>query len=214
MRTQTIDVELIKQKYRRNAAFYDPVTRAYARLRSRAVAHLRLRGGETVLDFACGTGLSFPPLEAGIGAGGRIVGVELSPDMLARAREKIALHGWRNVTLIEANAEAIELEPLSMDAVLAFYAYDVMLSARAVERAVQALRPGGRFVSAGPKLVPGPRGWAVNLLTRTIARAAAGQPLVARPWQQLEASLGPLVVEEHWGGAAYVANGIRPAQGT
>jgi SAM-dependent methyltransferase len=208
-----MDVELVKKKYRRNARFYDLSEQAFARRRAHAVARLGLQGGEIVLDLACGSGLSFAPLENGIGPSGKIVGVELSPEMLAQAREKVAERGWTNVRLVQANAEEVDLPPASVDAVLAFYAYDVMLSRRAVERAVRALRPGGRFVSAGPRVVPGPRGWLVNPLTRSVARVAAAQPLIVRPWKPLEDVLGPLTVEEHWWGASYLAYGIRSAQG-
>ena len=204
-----MDIELIKKKYQRNAHFYDLFEQAFARRRAHAVAQLGLKGGETVLDLACGSGLSFAPVEKDIGPNGKIVGVELSPAMLAQAREKIAHHGWENITLIQANAEEVDLPPASVDAVLAFYAYDVMLSRRAVERAVQALRPGGRFVSAGPRLVPGPRGWLLNPITWAVARVAAAQPLVVRPWKHLEDLLGLLTVEEHWLGASYLAHGVR-----
>ena len=209
-----MDVELIKKKYRRNALVYDLLALAYARRRAHAIAQLGLKGGETVLDLACGSGLSFGPLEDGLGPSGKIVGVELSPDMLAQAQAKIAQHRWENITLIQANAEDVDLPPASVDAVLAFYAYDVMLSRRAVERAVRALRPTGRFVSAGPNVVPGPRGWLVNPLTRAVARVAAAQPLIVRPWKQLEDVLGGLTVEEHWLGASYLACGVRSAQST
>ena len=53
-----MDVELIKKKYRRNVRFYDLFTWTYARLRTHAVARLGLKAGETVLDLACGSGLS------------------------------------------------------------------------------------------------------------------------------------------------------------
>ncbi len=210
---KTMDVELIKKKYQRNAHFYDFVTQAFARVRSRAVAQLGLKGGETVLDLACGTGLSFALVEQSIGAQGRIIGVELSPAMLARARDKIAQHGWQNITLLQANAEKVDLPPESVDAVISFYTHDVMSSRPAVERAVQALRHGGRFVAAGSRLVPGPRGWLLNPITLAYAGAAITQPLTVRPWKQLEDLLGALTVEEHWLGSSYVAVGIRRAQG-
>ena len=209
-----MDVELIKKKYQWNARFYDLFEQAFARRRTHAVDRLGLNGGETVLDLACGSGLSFAPLEKGIGPDGKIVGVELSPAMLAQARAKIVHHGWENVTLIEANAEEGDLPPASVDAVLAFYAYDVMLSRRAVERVVQALRPGGRLVSAGPRRVPGPRGWLLNPITIAVARIAAAQPLIIRPWEHLEDLLGSLTVEEHWWGASYVAYGVRRVPST
>jgi ubiquinone/menaquinone biosynthesis C-methylase UbiE len=112
-------------------------------LRAIAIERLALRSGQVVLDFGCGTGLSFDLLQQAIGHRGHIIGVELSPDMLARARSKITDYRWTNVTLIEANVEQIDLQPESVDAVLCFYTHDIMSSSRAVERAVKALRCGG-----------------------------------------------------------------------
>ena len=54
-----MDTALIAKKYRRNAYFYDFVTQAFSRIRSQAIGQLGLKGGETVVDFGCGTGLSF-----------------------------------------------------------------------------------------------------------------------------------------------------------
>ena len=48
--------------------------------------------------------------------------------MLAKAREKLARQGWSNVTLIEANAEEVRLEPDSVDAVLCCWTHDIMHS--------------------------------------------------------------------------------------
>src|SRR5262249_31322585 len=145
----------IRRKYRRNVHGYDLLDRPCQQLRVQAVANLSLSVGETVLDLGCGTGLSFALLEQHAGAPGRILGVDLSPDMLARAQAKILRHSWRNITLIEANAEEVALAPSSVDAVLCFYTHDILTSAQAVERAIAALRPGGRFVATGGKRATG-----------------------------------------------------------
>jgi demethylmenaquinone methyltransferase/2-methoxy-6-polyprenyl-1,4-benzoquinol methylase len=50
--------------------------------RKRAVAALQLEPGQTVLDVGCGTGASLSRLVAGVGATGRVVGVDQSPGML------------------------------------------------------------------------------------------------------------------------------------
>src|SRR3972149_632357 len=116
---KVVNTERIKLKYRRNARFYDLLVRPlplFERLRRKAVARLRPRPGETVVDLGCGTGLSFELLEHGVGPQGRIIGVEITPEMLAKAREKVARHGWSNVTLIEASAEEVDLEPGSGEA--------------------------------------------------------------------------------------------------
>ena len=70
---------------------------------------LGLAHGETVLDVACGTGLSLPLLRQAVGPDGRVLGVEMSPDMMSRARERVARAGWSNVTLLEAPMEEADL---------------------------------------------------------------------------------------------------------
>jgi demethylmenaquinone methyltransferase/2-methoxy-6-polyprenyl-1,4-benzoquinol methylase len=72
--------------------------------RKLAVDALKLRPGDTVVEIGCGTGLNFPLLRAAVGETGRIVGVDLTPEMLAQARARAAEEGWRNVELVEADA--------------------------------------------------------------------------------------------------------------
>ena len=205
-----MDIEAVRRKYRRNAVFYNLVGRPTRRVRERAISALNLRPGDSVLDFGCGTGLSFDLLERDAGAGGRVVGVDISPDMLSRARRRITEHGWTNVTLIEASAETVELDPESVDAVLCFYAHDIMNSPLAVEKAVTALRLGGRFVAAGVKRATGARGLLLNPVTIAYSRpAVTNLANLDRPWIHLERLLGHLDVEERLWGSAYIARGTR-----
>ena len=201
-----LNIEMVKRKYRRNVYLYDFVTRAFFGIRRQAITQIRFKPDDTVMDFGCGTGLSFSLIEQSIGPTGRIIGVELSPAMLAKAREKIVLHKWENITLIEATAEEVNLPQGSVDAVLSFYTHDIMASRQAVERATRALRPGGRFVAAGSKLVKGALRFLLNSITLSYARAAITQPLTVNPWKQLEDLLGPLIVKEYWLGTSYIAS--------
>ncbi len=207
-----MDVELIKKKYRRMAPFYDALLgRATQRLRERAIAKLAPHPGEVILDFGCGTGLSFDLLKRAIGSSGHIIGVELSSEMVARSREKAARNGWTNVTVIEANAEEIELKPESVDAMFCFYTHDIMNSRRALEEAVKALRPGGRSVAAGVKRASEFPGRLLNLVTLACSRPfITNLSDASRPWTHLESLLGPLDVEEHKLGTAYLAHGVKP----
>jgi len=209
-----VNTERTKLKYRRNARFYDLLVRPlplFERLRRKAVERLGLRPGETVVDLGCGTGLSLELLERGVGPQGRIIGVEITPEMLAKAREKVARHGWSNVTLSEANAEEVRLEPASVDAVLCCLTNDIMHSKAAVQRAVRALRPGGRFVATGVKLAGGRRGRLLNAITRAYSATAITVPITPAPWAHLEGLLDPLEVTEDVWGTAYVAHGVKPA---
>ena len=206
-----MDVTLIKKKYRRNAPFYDALLgRATRRLREKAIAKLALQPGEVILDFGCGTGLSFDLLRRAIGPSGHIIGIDLSSEMLACAREKAARNGWTNVTLIEANAEEVELQPESVDATLCFCTHDIMNSPRALKEAVKALRPGGRSVAAGVKRASELPGKLLNLVTLTYSRPfITNLSNASRPWTHLESLLGPLDIEEHQLGTAYLAHGVK-----
>src|SRR5215216_2399172 len=137
-----MDVDRIRRKYRRNARYYDWPEGPLGRLRAEAVSRLQLQPGQTVLDLGCGTGRSFSLLQKLVGPTGRIVGIDVSPDMLARARAKVERRRWANVALVEANAEDIALPRESVDAVLSFFTHDILTSSRAVQRAVAVLRTG------------------------------------------------------------------------
>ena len=103
--------------------------------------------GERILDAGCGTGLNFPLLEAAVGEGGRVIGVDLSPDMLVLARERVSSSGWHNVTLIESSLDEAHI-PGPVDAALLFLTHDVMRSSRAIENVIASVVPGGRIVAA------------------------------------------------------------------
>lgn len=171
-------------KYRRRAAAYDGTTRFTQPIRLRAIDRLSLRPGDRVLDVGSGTGLSFDAILARIGPSGHLVGVEQSPDMMARARERAARHGWTNVTLVEAPLE--DLPPgMQADAVLFFYTHDILRTPEAVAAAAAAA-PGGRVAVAGVKYYPwwaGPANLHVWLKNWLYNARPSG---LSRPWDILE----------------------------
>ena len=81
--------QLALEQYRRRARRYDRLAPLTRRLRRRAVGRLQLRAGQTVIDVACGTGLTFALLADQIGPDGSLVGIDLSPEMLSQARERV-----------------------------------------------------------------------------------------------------------------------------
>ena len=119
------------EKYRRRARGYDASAHRTMDLRRRVVGMLGLSVGDAVLDVACGTGLSLPLLAAAVGSAGRVIGVEVSPDMIQLARERAARDELANVTLIEASMEEAVFTGL-LDAVLFNYTHDVLQSPRAL----------------------------------------------------------------------------------
>lgn len=213
-------IESIKRRYRENASWYDAfMTRLSKDLRPLAITRLALKPGETVLDLGCGSGLSFELLERGVGPQGRIIGVELSPDMLALSREKIERHQWNNITLIESTAEDVDI-PGFVDAVLCFFTPQIMSSPIALERALTVLRPGGRLVASGMKRPEGVRGIPVNLFymmrfrvwhfvnVKEIANRLWG---TEQPYAILERMIKPLERRDYLGGCTYIAYAIKEA---
>ena len=205
------DRRIALERYRRLAPRYDRLTRASRALRRRGVDALGLRGGETVLDVACGTGLSFELLEERIGLDGRIIGIDLSPEMLSEAEARVRRHGWQNVELVEGAVEDVQIAA-EADACLFVLTHDVMRSPAALEDLIGHVKPGGRVVSTGAKLAPW---WAlpVNAYVWFQARRYVTTfEGFGRPWSHLAELLPDLHVQPILLGGAYVASGS--ARGT
>lgn len=194
--------------YRRHAGVYDSLGRILLAesVRREAVRLLALKPGDVVIDVACGTGLSFPLIEERIGREGQLIGVDLSPDMLAKAGGKAAEAGWQNVTLIEAAADEAAI-PVPADAVFFHFTHDVMRTPAALENIFRHAKPGARVVSAGGKRAPR---WAVpvNLVMRRISRRYITTfEGFDRPWSHLERFVPYLRVKPVLFGAGYIAWG-------
>jgi demethylmenaquinone methyltransferase/2-methoxy-6-polyprenyl-1,4-benzoquinol methylase len=150
------DSKLALARYRRLAAGYDATARREMPRRLRCIDKLALRPGDVVLDAGCGTGLSFAPLRERVGNGGRVVGVELSPEMARIARERIRKAGWNNVEVVVADLTRVPLAPPLLDcppfnALLFHYTHDLLQSESALANVFARARPGARVAAAGLK---------------------------------------------------------------
>jgi ubiquinone/menaquinone biosynthesis C-methylase UbiE len=213
--------ERLIETYRKKAKHYDVTSRLYPApgypqrgQRLRAVQALGLRPGDHVIDIACGTGLNFPLLEAAVGPGGRITGVDLTDAMLGRAEERIAANGWSNVSLVQADAAGYDF-PAEVNAILSTYALtQVPDRAAVIGHGAAALRPGGRLAVLDLK-VPGatPR-WLAQLGTAMVQRfASADDWIMRRPWEAIRAAMQQELVDFRWTelcfGTAFLAAGSR-----
>ena len=61
--------------------------------RREAIQNLQLVEGDTVVDLGCGTGLNFSLLQEKLGPEGKIIGVDLSSEMLQKANNRVSKHG-------------------------------------------------------------------------------------------------------------------------
>jgi SAM-dependent methyltransferase len=123
--------------------------RAAQVVNDRLVALANVRAGNRVLDIATGSGEPALTAARAVGQSGRVVAVDMSPGMLAIARERIDAAGLTNVDLVESDAESLNLDPHSFDAVLCRWGLMFMPDLDGVARGMhRALKPGGHFAAA------------------------------------------------------------------
>lgn len=140
-------------QYRRRADHYDDELAPFEPWRSHAIDLLQLLPCQSVLDVGCGTGLSFGGLLRGVGRQGRVVGIDPSPEMLLKARERVGAHRWRNVALLEATACEAPLDGPA-DAALLHFTHDVLRDELSLDHILAHVKPGGRVVATGLQWAP------------------------------------------------------------
>ena len=104
------------------ARLYDWFARATASVggvRAGCVRALDLDPGDTVVEFGCGPGVNIPALREAVGPAGHVVGIDLSGEMLARARALVDRRGWENVSIVRADATAPPIR--AVDGILATF---------------------------------------------------------------------------------------------
>ena len=106
-----------------------------------------VQGGGSVLDLCTGTATVLPFLQAKVGPGGRVVGVDFSRGMLNVGRAKTK--GFTNIHLVEGEAEHLPFAGGMFDAVTcshAFYELEGKAQDEALREVCRVLRPGGSFL--------------------------------------------------------------------
>jgi ubiquinone/menaquinone biosynthesis C-methylase UbiE len=213
--------EHLIETYRKKAKHYDITSRLYPvpgypqrGQRLRTVQALRLRPGDTVVDIACGTGLNFSLLQRAIGPGGRIIGVDLTDAMLARARERAETNGWSNVSLVQSDAAGFDF-PAKVDAILSTYALSqVPECAKVIARGAAALSEGRRWAVLDLKVPDNTPRWLTQLGTATVRPFAwIDEWVMRRPWEAIRAATQDELTDVSWTelffGTAFLAAGSR-----
>ncbi|APV44759.1 demethylmenaquinone methyltransferase / 2-methoxy-6-polyprenyl-1,4-benzoquinol methylase [Dehalogenimonas formicexedens] len=139
--------------WRKWAGLYDRTTKlaflpfgGEKRFRRKFVAGAHLKDTDQVLDICCGTGSTTAIIAEEVNQG-KIIGVDLSPDMLAVARKKVPAQ-W--VGFERASVDALPFGDNSFDAVLCTYGLHEIpraIRAGALKEVFRVLRPGGKFMT-------------------------------------------------------------------
>lgn len=108
--------------------------------------HAALKPGETVLDLGSGAGNDVFVARHEVGAEGRVIGVDMTPDMIARARANARKLGFDNVEFRLGEIEHLPVESGSIDAIISNCVLNLLPDkAPAFAEMFRVLRPGGRF---------------------------------------------------------------------
>ncbi len=111
------------------------------------IDHLELQVGETVLDLGSGAGLDAFLAARSVGPQGRVIGIDMTPAMLDRARRGAVEAGLNHVEFREGRLESLPVASGSVDAVTSNCVINLVPDKGAVFREVaRVLRPGGRLV--------------------------------------------------------------------
>jgi ubiquinone/menaquinone biosynthesis C-methylase UbiE len=178
-------------------------------IRERTVRLLDLRAGQRVLEVGCGTGRNFKYLQAALGPEGHVYGVDLSEGMLSRCRALCDRHGWRNVTLVRADALSYTV-PQNPDAILFSLSYATMLHrVRILENVWRQLKLGGRLVIMEAKLMRGVTGRLQQLFIVPLMKATVLGDPDHKAWEDLGALTRDVYVEERLLGSYLICRGTK-----
>jgi ubiquinone/menaquinone biosynthesis C-methylase UbiE len=118
-------------------------------MREKQIALANLKSGESVLDVGCGTGTLTMAAKRHVGAEGRVVGIDASPEMIARARKKAARAGL-DITFDTATIEAMPFADGSFDVVVSsamLHHLPDETRRKGLQEVRRVLKPGGRMLA-------------------------------------------------------------------
>jgi phosphatidylethanolamine/phosphatidyl-N-methylethanolamine N-methyltransferase len=127
--------------YHQFCRIYEPVFNRFFARRARAtIRSLNLPRGARVLEVGAGTGSSFSAYPPEV----NVTGIDLSPSMLALAKEKVAANNWHHITLRRMDALNLEFSNASFDYVFAFHVVSVVPDhRRLISEMTRVCKPSG-----------------------------------------------------------------------
>jgi len=204
----------IRSSYQSAAKYYDFALLLYGLIgirkayRLRAVKLLRLQRGDRVVELGCGTGINFPLIVEQIGPEGRLIGVDLSPKMLACARERVERAGWKNIELVQSDIVAYNF-PEGVNGVLSTGVFGYIADYdRVIKAASHALVPGGRLAIMDGKRPERLPSWLFHLIVWfSRSFGVTSDYFDKRTWESVERYFQKTAFEQMYGGMLYISSG-------
>jgi len=207
--------ESIAKLYKKRAKNYDYSANFYYLFgirefayRKIAVKALKLDRGDTVVEIGCGTGLNFSFLRECVGAEGKIIGVDLTAEMLTEANRRIKRKKWTNIELVRCDAGAYTF-PEHVDGVVSTFAITLIAEYdKIIKRGAAALAPGKRLVILDFKLPDNWPMWLVKLFVILSRPFGVTMDLADRhPWESIQRYLDLKEFKSFYFGGIYLASG-------
>lgn len=108
--------------------------------------YANLQPGQTVLDLGSGAGLDAFVARRIVGETGQVLGVDMTPEMIAKARDNAEKLGYDNVTFHQGDIEALPLDEATVDVVISNCVLNLVPDKQAAFAEMhRVLRPGGHF---------------------------------------------------------------------
>jgi ubiquinone/menaquinone biosynthesis C-methylase UbiE len=210
-----LDKKAIARLYKKRAGRYDLSANAYYLLgirefayRKMAVQALSLKPGDTVLEIGCGTGLNFSLLRQRVGPAGRIIGVDLTPEMLEEAGRRARRSDWSNVELVQSDAAAYRF-PEALSGIISTFAITLIPEYdKIIAKGAAGLSPGKRFVILDFKKPNNWPMWLLRLFVVFTGPFGVSLDLADRhPWESIDKYMATIEFRELYFGGLYLSVG-------
>ena len=173
-----------------------------------------LQAGETVLDLGSGAGFDAFLAAARVGPTGRVIGVDMTPEMIAQARANAERGGYANVEFRLGDIEALPVDAASVDLVISNCVLNLVPDkTKAFAEIARVLRPGGRLAVSDivldgplPESLQANEGAYCSCISGALARSEYLAKLAAAGLQDVtvvsEADAAALLASDCCGGGA------------